>query len=815
MKTFILSFILILTTSVFSQITYDTVSVKNVGPGVRHIEINASTPWTIDVLEIDITNPFLKIQTVKSNDKLQAGREKTSSMSQRINSVGHWAVGGVNGDFFDLGTGRPNNTQIVKGEILRREHGVLPSVSFDFNNKMILENHVYSAKIIKSGNLSTDVDDINAVRGSNNLILYNSFYSNSTGTDNSGTELIITPINGWFANDTLICIIDSIAVNQGNHALPIGKMVISASGSKAAFFNTLIKNDTIKLIQNLLPGLPKLTSSIGGHPYVVKNGAVHNFDLNDPFVTARHPRTAVGMNIDSTKYFFITVDGRQLTSSGMNLTELANFMLMIGCYQGINLDGGGSTTMVVRNEVVNSPSDAEGERIVANALFIVSTAPIGSIHYLNINPSNNKVFIGKQIQFTVEGQDQYYNPVTLNPNLVQFSLSNNNLGTINAEGIFTAGTNHDSGYVIVNYNNIKDSVFVVVKGISSFKVTPAYAVVDNSQIISFKVKVHDTDGEEQQIASNLINWTSTNTGVGNIDIAGQFQGILNGTTKIIGNYLGIKDTATVSVEIGYGTNVIDTIESLNNYLFDWQNIDSVYSNIVLSDSVSTAGEFSIKLDYRFTYTTGMFNWVFLRTNLPLYGVPDSLMVDFLSDGANHRVFFDLEDYEGRVYRIFTHKLANNNGVFETLRAALPRSNVNYPLILKSITIPLGSTQINGNEYTGKVFIDRLRTKYANVTNIENEEIIINNYFLSQNFPNPFNPSTTIEYIIAKDNGAKQSVLLKVYDILGNEIATLVNEEKEAGNYSVKFSARDLASGIYYYTLRAGEFEETKKMIFLK
>ncbi len=89
------------------------------------------------------------------------------------------------------------------------------------------------------------------------------------------------------------------------------------------------------------------------------------------------------------------------------------------------------------------------------------------------------------------------------------------------------------------------------------------------------------------------------------------------------------------------------------------------------------------------------------------------------------------------------------------------------------------------------------------------------YLLSQNYPNPFNPATNIQYTI----GSGQFVTLKVFDVLGNEIATLVNEEKPAGNYEVEFQSTagslQLASGMYFYQLRAGEFTQTKKMLLLK
>ena len=83
--------------------------------------------------------------------------------------------------------------------------------------------------------------------------------------------------------------------------------------------------------------------------------------------------------------------------------------------------------------------------------------------------------------------------------------------------------------------------------------------------------------------------------------------------------------------------------------------------------------------------------------------------------------------------------------------------------------------------------------------------------LSQNYPNPFNPGTIIKYSVAN----KQIVKLKIYDLLGKEVATLVNEEKTAGNYSINFNGGGLASGIYFYRLQAADYIETKKMILLK
>ncbi|MHB8853243.1 MAG: T9SS type A sorting domain-containing protein [Ignavibacteriaceae bacterium] len=94
---------------------------------------------------------------------------------------------------------------------------------------------------------------------------------------------------------------------------------------------------------------------------------------------------------------------------------------------------------------------------------------------------------------------------------------------------------------------------------------------------------------------------------------------------------------------------------------------------------------------------------------------------------------------------------------------------------------------------------------------EEQNNLPSNFALEQNYPNPFNPTTTINYSVSKTS----MVTIKVYDILGNEVASLMNEEKPAGRYSVNFTASKLASGVYFYRMQAGSFVETKKLILLK
>ena len=98
-----------------------------------------------------------------------------------------------------------------------------------------------------------------------------------------------------------------------------------------------------------------------------------------------------------------------------------------------------------------------------------------------------------------------------------------------------------------------------------------------------------------------------------------------------------------------------------------------------------------------------------------------------------------------------------------------------------------------------------------VTDVEDEFNTISEYRLNQNYPNPFNPTTNISFTIP----ATSNVSLKVFNILGREVATLINETKSAGNYSINFNASGLSSGVYFYQLTTDNFTSTKKFTLMK
>jgi len=135
---------------------------------------------------------------------------------------------------------------------------------------------------------------------------------------------------------------------------------------------------------------------------------------------------------------------------------------------------------------------------------------------------------------------------------------------------------------------------------------------------------------------------------------------------------------------------------------------------------------------------------------------------------------------------------------------------NWPAIEGHFSVPIRK------ETTEQVLIIYREFDLSLITDVKTNNNLPNEFALFQNYPNPFNPSTTIKYSIPTvETGHAPSVLLKIYDILGREVTTLVNKQQKPGNYEVSFDASQLSSGTYFYRLISGQYSETKKMMILK
>lgn len=118
---------------------------------------------------------------------------------------------------------------------------------------------------------------------------------------------------------------------------------------------------------------------------------------------------------------------------------------------------------------------------------------------------------------------------------------------------------------------------------------------------------------------------------------------------------------------------------------------------------------------------------------------------------------------------------------------------------------------NGISESAKTNYKSTPAEFHKIRQLEENDLVFNEFSLQQNYPNPFNPTTTIAYTIPQP----EKVTLRVFDILGREVAELVNEQKETGTYTIKFDASNLTSGIYLYQIKAGDYSMTRKLILQK
>jgi len=809
---------------VYSQT--DTVASRYVGPGVKHLSITfPSIPWKINVLEVDITNPFITLETVKTSkngrEQLRAF-EKTSSMANRKSYSGHVVVGAVNGDFYNTQTGEPINMQIENGEILKKPY---PRSVFGIavDKKPFIEIFSFFGSLIVGDSLIA-INGINEARGSDMLIFYNGYFGDSTATNQWGSEALISPLNQWIVNDTLYCIVDTIVNWVGSMKIPVGKAVLSGHGRAGEFLRNNLKiKDTVKIVLRLTPNVGKVFQAIGGLPRIIRDGqnvvaqTYQQEGASSSFTYSRHPRTAVGFSKDSTKIYFITVDGRQASSVGMTLDELANFMLTLGVWNGVNLDGGGSTTMVVRGKVVNSPSDATGERSVSNAIIIVSSAPQDTLSRIEIEPKRLKIFRGERFQFSVFGYDKYFNPIQITSNQISWSCDSS-IGTISLSGLFTAGRKNDSGYVYVTHiNGLRDSCFVVVYGMKNISISPKNVVTDTSRTIQFSVKGFDLEGNFRTISASDVEWKVIGD-IGTVNVLGLFRGQMEGSGKVVSKFDELSDTADVQVVIGKGERLLEKFDEMK-FTVSTENIDEC--KIFLSDTNFISESKSLGIEYRFIHVSGKQHWIYVNSEIPIYGVPDSIYLYAYGDGGSYRVYYFVADDNDEIF-VFTGGLINWANEWRRIGASTkyPIQTASgtyfcYPIKILKIAFYFTGAYSDGLEYSGKIFIDDLSVTYpVKVTLVEDEPIAEKLRFkLFQNYPNPFNSETKIKFSIPES--VSHPVELKIYDVLGRETTRIFKGELKPGIYEVNFDSSGLSSGVYFCVLLAGKFHDVIKMVVLK
>ncbi|MCW3055467.1 MAG: copper amine oxidase-like protein [Chthonomonadales bacterium] len=350
------------------------------------------------VLRIDRHATGVRVQVGQALDLVSyggtaQGRETMSHMAARTG-----AIAAINGDFFPF-NGDPTSLEIRDGELMSEPIGYRVAVGLTRDTAVV--------QILTSRGTIQTVDKTEILlNGINHLpheaetVLLTSAYAPAAKPKQPSTVVILKGVTLPFhVSRDLTGTVDSVSPLPADQPLPPcpkdSVLIVGSGTASAPLAAHCMVGDTVHLRYDLMAAAPVLDQggaapdvptpvwqdveqAIGGGPWLVRDGKIFvdgDAERLSPtdFVNARHARSAIGICTDGS-LLLVAVDGRKATSRGVTLPEMAVILKRLGAQQAINLDGGGSTAMVVGGSIVNSPSDGK-ERPVANGLLLFANAP--------------------------------------------------------------------------------------------------------------------------------------------------------------------------------------------------------------------------------------------------------------------------------------------------------------------------------------------------------------------------------------------------------------------------------------------------------
>lgn len=871
--------IFILVSSLFA----DDSTVVTVGPGIKYHSVYKTSvgPYKIKILEIDITHPKNKLETVLAKDVLGTGFEKTSSMAKRKSKSGHIVIGAVNADFFGISDPYNPYTFLVGSMILNGEYtfgriSQRPTFAIDTSKRLIINDLGFTAFIKTKQGYTRSISALNDTVRSEALVLFNKYFGTNTKTSNTVTEIKLKRISHLVIGDSIRFVVKAKNIGIGNMTFTSDEYVLSGNGSSKAFLDsTILVNDTIIIFISTNPFKGTIHNMTGGGPTLIINGTIPS-----GLQTAVHPRTAIGFNQDSTKVFFVTVDGRQPGFSvGMSLPELADYMLSIGCYNAINLDGGGSTTMVVRDRVVNSPSDAAGERSVANALLAVSEIYASEIvDSFYLWPRQILIDSTQSKKIEIFGKDIWGYTIDIPANEVNWVVQGID-GFVDTLGFFhplQVGT----GIIIGRINQLADTITVSVTG----EIIPTWSFCDaNNNLPSWFSPTASTERGLAYAFKNgnhrlyvvsrpnvLILDAQTGDVVGNLNVSG-----------ISGGTFTLNDVEVTADGKIIAANLTTSASSSPFKIYKWDEEDSNPELIItysggayrLGDKITVVGSWydnsaiiyaavatSNKI-LKWTMSNGSFNqtpheitlsdvanygtnpsvapisignsnlFVNATSVLPKYYTPTGALLGTCPTGlvvtqSNAIRYFEKA---GRKFLV-TYQYGFPNENARILDVTNGISNATIYETTPTLGDNANNIGLSGDvavRYFGKgIFIiyvlatnngiGAFQVTIDTTTSVGLESKQIPQlFFMTQNYPNPFNSSTKIKFGIPGHSQVK----LIIYDCLGRKISEIFNKFFDEGVYEIEFTpeslSRELSTGVYFYQLVRDEKIITRKFTLIK
>jgi hypothetical protein len=496
------------------------------------------------------------------------GRADLSYMKNLLKDEGLTVIAGINGDFYDTATGVPLGMSMHEGKIKNSGLNYSFALGFRSDGTAFASHVMIDYTFIVNSKDTYTINHINKPKGAaNSLHFYNSSYASSTRTTGSNIEVILTSVDSTepAINTTINAQVKSIGINVSNTILNENEIVLSADAntSYGAILASLLPGDSIAINANdINGGFVDAVEAIGVYELIAENGIII------PQANGSNPRTCIGIKPDGSIILY-AVDGRRPGHSvGMSLKDVGAYLIERGCTTVVNMDGGGSTTMLARMPgdseatLMNLPSDGK-ERNVSNALFIVSkTEASSNSSNLHLYPMTTFVMPGATVNFAAKSTDYKYLP-TIPPSNINYTIEGD-MGEINNSGVFSA-TRVGEGKVIASGNGMLTSSFVNVTDQISINPNVTSILTDVGKVIDINVKAYSTY-VPVVAKDNLFTW-SCDERIGTIDQNGVFT--TSNNTGLKGNIYITFGTKNVTIPVQIGAARISFLDTNIHWAKDY------------------------------------------------------------------------------------------------------------------------------------------------------------------------------------------------------------------------------------------------------
>lgn len=464
------------------------------------------------VIEIDLTDPFVQLEVVPGKGKFTQ-RATVSAMANRTD-----AIAMVNGDYYNMrAEGAPIGTTVIDGELASSQSfltGVY-NLGITKDRTAYIDAFTFSGSVVAANGEKRNLSGLNKTfyweetTGLHSHIGRLHLYNDLWGGNKRGMDSYVGVPSEVMVKDNQVI---EVAFDGGfDSAVPEGCYIIHGDAGAADYLKENFQvGDTVEINYSYKPE-QDWQMVIGGHALLVDNGQMVAYTKDLSALGGVRARTAAGISKDGKTVYIVAVEGRTSDSKGITLGNLSLLMTKLGVWKAVNLDGGGSTTMVSRplaeterTRVIN-PEGNGSERSVVEGLGVFSSAPEGTVKGIFINGSKT-LLIGETAEYTLKAYDQYYNPVK-DTSVIELS-EETGLGTMKGNK-FTATQAGTTEIVAINgTSRATHPVTIIGKdGLSKLDLSIDQKDYADGSTHQLSAKATLTDGTTKDVYANALQWS--------------------------------------------------------------------------------------------------------------------------------------------------------------------------------------------------------------------------------------------------------------------------------------------------------------------